>query len=244
MASWPREVVCELIQLYELNSCLYAVGSLDYHNKMKKNNAYEEIARQISRLRPGTTAEDIRSKINGLRTQFMAEKGKIKKSQQNGSSSDEIHEPALWCYKLLEFLNPHLKKRNSTSNILPAHQSVDFSNEESQWVMLENTNENVASSVECEILTQPSTSIATPPSQSRKRKRELLHGEEFPNLIPQENECEVDAFGKFVAKSVKDIKKKSIRRRAMLELHHIIVKYQDQDEDEVEADAEEDFNGF
>ena len=40
--------MCELIKLYELNPCLYAVGSVDYHNKLKKMSAYEEIS-QVSR---------------------------------------------------------------------------------------------------------------------------------------------------------------------------------------------------
>lgn len=91
----------------------------------------------------------------------------------------------------------------------------------------------------------PSTSIMNNPA--KKRKRETLPEEEFfarasvlldsAGKIPatrqkQEEETEVDDFAKFISKNLKLIKKQSRRRRAMFELHRMVLCIQEEEEEE------------
>ncbi|CAH0547364.1 unnamed protein product, partial [Brassicogethes aeneus] len=50
------------------------------------------------------TGEIIKKKIHGIRTQFLSEISKIKKSEVSGASHDDVYTPKLWCFDQLVFL--------------------------------------------------------------------------------------------------------------------------------------------
>ena len=49
-------------------------------------------------------ATEIKKKLHGIRTQYLAELQKIKKSEASGAGHDDIYLPKLWCFKILQFL--------------------------------------------------------------------------------------------------------------------------------------------
>lgn len=64
------------------------------------------------------TFEDIKKKINSVRTQFFSELNKVKKSIVSGAGADDIYVPTLWCYEQLSFLNDSNETRESESNLI------------------------------------------------------------------------------------------------------------------------------
>lgn len=72
---------------------------------MKRTSAFEEITREFNQRNfTNLSLKSIQDKIHGVRTQFMTEVNKMKKSKVSGAGTDEIYKPKLWCYELLQFL--------------------------------------------------------------------------------------------------------------------------------------------
>ena len=62
----------------------------------------------------GLNEEDIKKKINTLRTQFRRELRLVAASKK---SATEVHEPKLWCFQKLHFLNEGEEQLESKSNL-------------------------------------------------------------------------------------------------------------------------------
>lgn len=71
----------------------------------------------LNLLKNAITEEDIRRKINGLRTQYNGEKNKVLKIMVSGAGAGDIYTPTLWCYELLRFLYMGNPVRESRSNL-------------------------------------------------------------------------------------------------------------------------------
>lgn len=107
---WPRGATLRLIELYEEHPCLYLPALAEYHNRGTRIKALEEITKNFNKLHlTNLKVEDIKKKIHGLRTQFLAELQKIRKSEVSGTSADDIYVPKWWCFENLRFLQQGTK---------------------------------------------------------------------------------------------------------------------------------------
>lgn len=88
--SWSHDQVICLIELYKERPCLYQVKSSSYKNKHMRTTAYESMVTELKNIRPGTTVAEIKSKINGLRTNFITEHRKYLKSKHSGMDEDSV----------------------------------------------------------------------------------------------------------------------------------------------------------
>lgn len=93
--------------MYQNYPCLYLSTLPEYHNKNIKYTALNAITEAFNKstlanLKP----EDIKKKLHGIRTQYLSELNKIKKSKASGVSSTDVYKPKLWCFDLLTFMNP------------------------------------------------------------------------------------------------------------------------------------------
>ncbi|CAH1153434.1 unnamed protein product [Phaedon cochleariae] len=105
--TWSREGTTVLIELYENYPCLYISTLPEYHNKDIKHAAYVAIKEEFNRRTlANLTPEDIKKKIHGIRTQYLNELNKIKKSKASGAGTKDIYKPTLWCFDALSYLNP------------------------------------------------------------------------------------------------------------------------------------------
>ncbi|GLV34457.1 uncharacterized protein CBL_09705 [Carabus blaptoides fortunei] len=105
--TWTYESVKCLITLWEEQECLYKTDNPGYRNKRTRSRALHNIYQQmVSAGFKKWTEEDINKKMRGLRTQYLAEKNKIKASKVNGAGDADVYKPKLWSYNLLEFLKP------------------------------------------------------------------------------------------------------------------------------------------
>lgn len=76
---WNEENTIQFIELYEQIPLLWHAKHPQYYNKIKRNDALEQIAKEI-----GCTADECRKKMNSLLSAMRREKAKIKKSFGTG----------------------------------------------------------------------------------------------------------------------------------------------------------------
>lgn len=116
--TWSREIIANLISLYEQHPELYDVRSQEYHNRNLRQIALQEICDDLNRIHlTNLSIPEISKKIHGLRTTFFQEVNKIKKSECSGASLDTIYVPKWWCFDQLQFLKSHGVIYQGSSNI-------------------------------------------------------------------------------------------------------------------------------
>lgn len=75
--SWNVRATKLLISEYEANEFLYNSVHADYKNRNKRLEAYQRIAESIKTISEDCTVNDVKKKLNGLRSQYLAEKLKV-----------------------------------------------------------------------------------------------------------------------------------------------------------------------
>lgn len=95
---WSRDKTLNLIEAYHSQECLWKTSNRDYTDRIKRNEAWEEVAKTA-----GCDVRSVEKKIKSLRTQFMnSYKAAHKKS--NGSGTDEDYTPKWFAYSALQFI--------------------------------------------------------------------------------------------------------------------------------------------
>ncbi|KAJ8929239.1 hypothetical protein NQ314_018118, partial [Rhamnusium bicolor] len=79
----------------------------DYHNKIKRNSALDELIEVYKKIKPGCTRNDVKKKINSLRTNFRKEFKKIVQSKRSGAGASDVYKPSSWVFYELQFLQEH-----------------------------------------------------------------------------------------------------------------------------------------
>ncbi|KAF5289484.1 hypothetical protein FQR65_LT11858 [Abscondita terminalis] len=153
--TWTRKQVSLLIDAYEEEHVLYDVKKTSYHNKLLRNEAIQRIIMKCLELRPNTTENDVKTKVNGLRTQFCRELTQLKKKRPSGSGTAGVYKVTLWFFERMLFLQDHLQARKSSSNLsegadeeAPQSESQSVTN----WNDLLNGDEDSIEIVEEEVI--------------------------------------------------------------------------------------------
>lgn len=68
-----REFICECIQLFRELPSLWNVKSKEYHDRDKKNIAYESLLSKYKEMFPQASKDDVKKKFNSLRTNYRKE---------------------------------------------------------------------------------------------------------------------------------------------------------------------------
>lgn len=76
---WSEQNTITFIEMYQKKPILWYAKHPHYYNKIKRNDAWEEIGKEI-----GFSADECRKKLNGLLSAMRREKAKIKKSFGTG----------------------------------------------------------------------------------------------------------------------------------------------------------------
>ena len=80
-----REFLTEFIHMYLEYPCLWKVNSKKYSDRVKKNLAYEHLARKLKEIDPDANKEKVVKKINSLRSCFRKELKKVNDSKTSGA---------------------------------------------------------------------------------------------------------------------------------------------------------------
>nr|CAH7724336.1 unnamed protein product [Callosobruchus chinensis] len=102
--SWTREQVTVLLEEYRKWPNLYKIKSVNYKNRNKLRKALEAIYNALKNLKGDVTIGDIQSKFQALKQNAQRERRKCLESHRSGAGTDEIVEPSLWYFKLIEFI--------------------------------------------------------------------------------------------------------------------------------------------
>ncbi|KAI4455696.1 hypothetical protein MML48_9g00021244 [Holotrichia oblita] len=206
---WTTDNATRLIELYENYPCLYDAKSKNYHNRNLKVKALTEICDSLKELFPDKpfTEALIKSKIHTLRSQFMSEHNKIKKTEASGASPDDIYQPTLWCYQNLQFLEDACEVvTEGVSNYEPEQVSMQDSDADG-IIVIDATVDELSTPFTLEDYGSPSTSTSRSasaasinreppekqvqhqsnvnklPTPSKKSKKRKLEDEEYAGIL-------------------------------------------------------------
>ncbi|XP_052873758.1 uncharacterized protein LOC128279076 [Anopheles cruzii] len=218
-----REILSELITLYESLPCLWQVKNKDYSDRNKKADAYDALITKYKEIEPTCTRETVAKKINNLRTVYRKESEKVRRSAASGCAADRIYRPRLWYYDKLHFLRDQDTPRVSKHTMEDSEMILTVKEEQLEDIQEEDVDTKDTLSFEmptsqCDMRTNKSECDMFSPSASRsnsmswKRKRETnddattevikLLGRTLQSL---ENEDGFQTFGKYVASKLRSV---------------------------------------
>ncbi|KAK9696790.1 Alcohol dehydrogenase transcription factor Myb/SANT-like [Popillia japonica] len=192
---WNEESTLLLIETYRNYEILWDTKHPLYYNKIRKNDAWEEVAKQL-----GTTDEACKKKMTSVLAALRREKSKIKKSEGTGKGRDDIYESSWFAFKSLIFLWDKHNVRNTQSTIDKEADAQEISDA----VALADSQESVP---ETTLTSTPKTNTAERNTRKKRHGTEERLEEAFQILKqasakPNEEPNEHDLFGKLVAKKM------------------------------------------
>jgi hypothetical protein len=75
-----RDLLEDFIRAYESQSSLWRIKSKDYHNKAKRDAAYDILLKTYGLIEPIADKEAVVKKINAFRTNYIREKKNFEES--------------------------------------------------------------------------------------------------------------------------------------------------------------------
>lgn len=110
-----QRFVCEFIELYKEQPCLWKYSCKDYRNRTVKERAYEALVLKMREVDPRADKNSVMRKINALRTAFRREFKKVRRTAilartigaaagGGGKCPRKKYTPSLWYYDLLTFV--------------------------------------------------------------------------------------------------------------------------------------------
>lgn len=115
-----RELLQKFIEIYETLPELWDASNSSYMNKVKRNLALDKLLNVYIKIKPGAKREDVRKKINTLRSNYRKEVKKILSSKRSGAGLDEVYNPSSWVFHALSFLRKTEVPANLSSDETPS----------------------------------------------------------------------------------------------------------------------------
>lgn len=88
-------LICDLIEAYKNNPCLWDKSHANFKNLHVKQTAYEDLLVVVQQHDRNATVETVKKKISNLKKTFQNENNKVSKSSRSGAGSSEIYVPKL-----------------------------------------------------------------------------------------------------------------------------------------------------
>ncbi|KAK4882611.1 hypothetical protein RN001_005930 [Aquatica leii] len=215
--SWKRAAVTTLIYLYKEKTCLWQVSCPQYTNKVLRTEAWNSITAALNaKWSLHFTIKDVSAKVASLRTNLSKELKLIKASKPTGTGDEaglEIFDPTWWAFHLLLFLQEH---------ITPATKSASNLN-------INNTSSTICAG-EYELQTN---------GFGKKRKFQNVAQEEAYQMIEKathhieklsQSKDDVETFATTVEADMRQIRNKTLIRRAKRRILEILQELQEEDE--------------
>ncbi|XP_041781512.1 uncharacterized protein LOC121598558 [Anopheles merus] len=115
---FSRSFITEFIRLYKSFPCLWKVGSREYTDRAKREQAYDALVAKYREVDRMASRDEVKKKLYGLRSSYRREMVKLKNSIRTGTTLDDVYKPTLWYFYLFDFLSEHetLKEPTSTTD--------------------------------------------------------------------------------------------------------------------------------
>ncbi|XP_047528783.1 uncharacterized protein LOC125065293 [Vanessa atalanta] len=114
----------DFILTFETLPVLWDTKNPHYTNKYRRNKALAKLVPILKKTKPVATIQDVKKKINSIRSNYRRELRKIIASQQPGAKESDVYRPKIWYFPYLNFLRK-LEQRQSS-----AQQNEDDPDEE------------------------------------------------------------------------------------------------------------------
>ncbi|XP_028179266.1 uncharacterized protein LOC114366551 isoform X2 [Ostrinia furnacalis] len=104
----------EFIEKMEVLPGLWDTSSPFYTNLRQRRKAMEELLVIYKQIKPRATIDDVRKKLNSLRSNYRKEVRRIASSKLSAESEDDVYKPKSWVFYALHFLGK-IKPKSTTS---------------------------------------------------------------------------------------------------------------------------------
>lgn len=124
--AWTQENVLKLIEVIEMNSCIWEYSSGDYKNRQHKDDAWREVQRSII----VHSVDECKAKWNNIKISYNS----IKKKYATKSGQGVSEKPQWPFWSAMKFYYNHdcAKSRTTESNLRLDSCEVDLSNDGTQ----------------------------------------------------------------------------------------------------------------
>ncbi|CAG4913747.1 unnamed protein product [Colias eurytheme] len=112
LADGERKFLIDCIRFYRELPSLWNMKSKEYHDRKKKSIAYDMLVNKFRERYPNATKEDVKRKINSLRTCYRKE---LRKHLHSLKTGDDVYEPTLYYYNEMRFLEEQESTSESSS---------------------------------------------------------------------------------------------------------------------------------
>ncbi|XP_044730224.1 uncharacterized protein LOC123293463 [Chrysoperla carnea] len=117
----------QFIDLYETLPELWNPKNLAYIDKNKRNQALDKLLTICKKVNKNANREDVRKKINTLRSNYKKEMNKIIASKSSGAGPEDVYKPTSWTFYALKFLQNAETSDSDYSN--EKESSIEIKNE-------------------------------------------------------------------------------------------------------------------
>lgn len=100
-----QKFLLNLIETYHSLPALWNVKCEAYSNREEKKKQYDILLGVYIEQYPTATVEDVKKKLNVLRTNFRRERARLARLAKSGAGVDDSSDSQLFYYKQLEFIN-------------------------------------------------------------------------------------------------------------------------------------------
>ncbi|XP_046671193.1 uncharacterized protein LOC124361198 [Homalodisca vitripennis] len=212
---FTEEQTCKLMELYHEYDCLWNLGTIHYRNRNKRQAAEVEIVQRLGIA--GFGVNELKQKIKNLRCTYNQECIEIQKSKKYGSGSTEVYVPNLKWFPVMDNIiksaKGNKKTEDSVESVIQKTQNIE---EKELEPIIDDPDSNLESTTQTQA--QPIRDIfsvkrsASEKAKEKIKKRKIEHlADAVQNLRHvtesvyenENNTNEHDAFGNFVAASLK-----------------------------------------
>ncbi|XP_068081935.1 uncharacterized protein [Anabrus simplex] len=202
-----RDFVLEVIESYRNHPCLWQVTHADYHDKVKRNNAVDQLVQLFKTKDPEANRETVLKKLSSMRGSYNKELRKIKASQTTGTEPSSVHVPKLWYYDQLSFLKDQDIPRRSHS-VTSVLDDMPFGEGESNDGDSADNDDHMSTGSQCSASSRSSRSFKRPLPRVDQVLEKISKRMDQPVTIPTPTEKTRqphDAFGEYVAEKMRSI---------------------------------------
>ncbi|XP_073830403.1 uncharacterized protein [Musca autumnalis] len=112
-----NEFLKEFLCCYEMQRCLWDITSPEYMMRDIKTKAYGELLNVMKKYKKDCSIDDVKKKINVIRSSYRRELKKIKQSESSGAGVDSVYQPKIWWFDACKFLQSYEKPTGSISTL-------------------------------------------------------------------------------------------------------------------------------
>ena len=193
-----------LIKVYRSKSVLWDPKNPQYYNKIKKEDAWEEISEKVKKPKV-----QCKRKMEYLLAALRREKIKMKRSLDTGKGTDEIYQSQWFAFESLQFLWDRNKSRRTSNTMEDEIQNTTL--EAAQDEVIEETEMGEDTEV-VKVEQGPSTSTPCLPTKPAAAQWRPINQDErlekafqifMAACDPSADECQ--HFGNFVAAKLREL---------------------------------------